>query len=376
MGGFVVPFAYAQISFSLLIIVPVFYWISIKISNSESALPENLVPGKKRISVILPMRNEITNVERKISEIMDEILPHSFVDLIIADSNSNDGTGEIARKILESSQLDLSRWRVIKFKIEGKNVALNGVLSEVDSDIVVISDADAKVSPGWLSIVLSRMEEEEIGVVSGIERGGQSSSESFNKFYREKSNWLRIKESEIDSTPVLEGSLLAWKTSALGEFKLNERMNADDAQIGFICTRSGYRAILDERITFRNFDSLPERTFGESVRRAQGLSIALFKNADLAIFNPRKKARKAIFNALFLYLIFPWSVLLFAVNSIFSFSMNPEIGHTWDFYSLFSIFIVLALPQGRFVARGVLISIVAHLQAVIGTRYNNWNPVR
>ena len=370
------PLAYAQISFSLLIMIPIFYWFSIKISNPESSLKENPIPGQKRISVILPMRNELTNVERKLAEIMDEILPHSFVDLIVADSNSNDGTGEIARRILESSEMESSRWKVIDFKIKGKNVALNGVLSEIDSDIVVISDADAKISPGWLGIVRSRMEEEEIGVVSGVEGEGGPSNGSFNKYYREKSNWLRIRESEIDSSPVLEGSLLAWKTSALGDFELDERMNADDAQIGFICARSGHRAILDERISFRNFESLPNRTFRESVRRAQGLSIALLKNADLVVSSPRKKARKAIFNALFLYLIFPWSVLLFTVNSIFSFSMNPEIGHTWDFYSLFSIIIVMTLPQGRFVARGVLISIVAHLQAFFGARYSNWDPVR
>ena len=370
------PLAYAQISFSLLIMVPILYWFSMKISNSDSELPENLIPSQKRISVILPMRNEITIVERKISDILDEILPHSFVDLIVADSNSIDGTGEIAREILESSEIDPSRWKVIDFKIRGKNVALNGVLSEIDSDIVVISDADAKVSTGWLEIVRSRMEEEEVGVVSGVEGGGQPSSGSFNKYYREKSNWLRIRESEIDSSPVLEGSLLAWKTSALGNFELNERMNADDAQIGFICTRSGHRAVLDERISFRNFEGLPNRTFRESVRRAQGLSIALFNNADLAVINPRKKARKAIFNALFLYLIFPWSVLLFAVNSIFSFSVNPEIGHTWEFYSLFSIFIVMTLSQGRSVARGVLILIVAHLQSFIGARHNNWDPNR
>ena len=90
------PLAYAQISFSLLIMVPILYWFSMKISNSDSELPENLIPGQKRISVILPMRNEITNVERKISDILDEILPHSFVDLIVADYNSIDGTGEIA----------------------------------------------------------------------------------------------------------------------------------------------------------------------------------------------------------------------------------------------------------------------------------------
>ncbi len=376
MGWFVGPLEDAQIAFSFLIMVPTFYWFSMKIFSFDATLPELMTLTEKRICVILPMRNEISNVERKLSEIIEEILPYGFVNLIVADSDSNDGTGKVAEEILESSEMDSSRWKVMDFDIKGKNVALNGVLSEIEADIVVISDADAKVSAGWLEIVRSRMEEEEVGVVSGVESEDYSEVSGFNEYYRGKSNWLRIRESSIDSTPVLEGSLLAWKTSALGTFRLNEEMNADDAQIGFFSIRSGHRAILDERITFRNFENLPSRTFEESVRRAQGLSIALIRNADLAIFNPRKKARKAIFNALFLYLLFPWSMMLFAVNSIIAFSMSPEVGNTWDFFSILSIILVIITPQGRFVAKGALIAIIAHVKAMIGSRYHNWDPVR
>ena len=50
-----------------------------------------------------------------------------------------------------------------EFRCQRKNVALNGVLETIDSDIIVISDADAFVSPGWLETVCSRMEEREIG---------------------------------------------------------------------------------------------------------------------------------------------------------------------------------------------------------------------
>ena len=321
----------------------------------ESVFKKNLESKERRITIILPMRNEVTNVERKISEILNEIVPHDFVDLVVANSNSNDGTGEIARKILESSEMDHSRWKVMDFGREGKNVALNGVLEETDAEIVVISDADAQVSSGWLDIVRSRMEEDDVGVVSGVEKEGDDGNRGFNEYYREKSNWLRIRESEIDSTPVLEGSLLAWKTSALGNFVLNERMNADDAQICLICIRSGFRAILDERISFGNFEHLPNRTFRESVRRSQGLSIALLRHADRAIISHRKKARLAIL---------PYSVsnvmvvFLFCANTIFAFSMDAS-GYSWEFYSILSILFVMAYKE--FVA-GALISVVAHGQ--------------
>lgn len=365
-----------QVVFSILIIVPIFYWFSMRIFSGGGSGSQNLPITERRICLILPMRNEITNVERKLTGIIEEILPHKFVDLIIADSDSDDGTKESAEKILISSGMDNSRWKIMNFEIRGKNVAINGVLAEVEAEIVIISDADADVSPGWLEIVRIRMEEEDIGVVSGVEMGEPYKIGGFNGYYRRKSNWLRIRESEIYSTPVLEGSILAWKTSSLGEFRLNEKMNADDAQIGFISMRGGHRSIIDERITFRSFEGSPERTFSESVRRAQGLSIALLKNSDLVISSAKRSLRRVVFNAIFLYLIFPWASLLFVVNSILSFSLNPELGNTWELYSIISLALIIMFPQGRFVARGVAISITAHCQALIGKSYRNWEPNR
>ena len=365
-----------QVIFSLLLLVPVFYWIMINSSKSSTPEIKEVSLAEKKICVILPMRNEISNVERKLSSMIREILPHPLVELIVADSDSEDGTKDVAKEILEESTLEDDRWKIMSFDVRGKNVALNGVLETIDSDIIVISDADAFVSPGWLEIVCSRMEEREIGVVSGIEREILADYQGFDDYYRGKSNRLRILESDIDSTPVLEGSILAWKASALGSFRLNERVNADDAQIGFISIRRGYRAIVDQRITFRGFEGSPRRTLKESVRRAQGLSVVLIKNSDLAISSPRKSARMAIFNALFLYVIFPWVALLFTMSSVMAFWIDPRIGNNWESFSIFAILVTLISRQGRFLGRGVLISMIAHIQAIIGRRYQNWDPVR
>ncbi len=367
---------FGQVIFSLLLLVPVFYWILINSSKTSTLEIKEISFAEKKICVILPMRNEITNVDRKLSSMIGEILPHPLVELIVADSDSEDGTKDIAKEILEESSLENDRWKIMSFDVRGKNVALNRVLETIDSDIIVISDADALVSPGWLEIVCSRMEESDIGVVSGIEREILSDNQEFDDYYRGKSNRLRILESNIDSTPVLEGSILAWKSSALGSFRLNERMNADDAQIGFISIRSGYRAIVDWRITFRGFEGSPRRTLKESVRRAQGLSMVLIKNSYLAISSPRKSSRMAIFNALFLYVIFPWVALLFTMSSVMAFWIDPRIGNNWESFSIFAILVTLISRQGRFLSRGVLISILAHIQAIIGIRYQNWDPVR
>jgi cellulose synthase/poly-beta-1,6-N-acetylglucosamine synthase-like glycosyltransferase len=363
-----------QVALSVLMLIPVYYWFKMRKIIPREDLVGFDEDDDSRIHIILPMRNEIKNVERKISSIISEILPHKTVFLTVADSSSNDGTGSVAEEFLESSSLEDTRWSVDNFEVRGKNVALNGVIDRYEADIFVMSDADAEVSAGWLQVVRSRLSEENIGVVSGIERE-KSSGADFSSFYRRKSNWLRINESRLDSTPVLEGSLLAWKASSVGSFRFDERVNADDAQIGLYSIKSGYRSIVEPRVTFEDFEN-KKRTFSESIRRAQGLSIALMRNSDLAIMKGRSDARSAIFNAIALYIFFPWSALFFVINAFIAFSSDPIIDHSWEFYSICSFLIVSMIPQGRSLIIGSAISIVAHMQAMIGRRYNNWEPTR
>ena len=215
---------------------------------------------------------------------------------------------------------------------------------------------------------------EEIGVVSGIEYEVDRNSEDFNTYYRRNSNFLRVMESKLDSTTVLEGSLIAWKTSALGDFQLNENMNADDAQIGLRSIRRGYRSVIDERIRFSGFDG-ESRSFSDSIRRSQGLSKALILNADL-IFQAKGKGARMVLNSLVLYVLFPWSIALFAVNSITALFRDPEISLNWPFFSVSIITIILISEQGRMLSKGVIISIIAHCQIVLGKSYKSWNPRR
>lgn len=364
-----------QMILVMMLLIPLLYWLKLKKLDLHI---ENLVKigdNELEINVILPMRNEEKNVLKKLETIISEIKDYDFVKLTIADSNSTDKTQKIARDYLENSLIDSSRWEIINFDIPGKNVAINGVLDRINSDIFVISDADANVELGWLEIIMSRFLDSEIGVISGVEVVKGHKLKKFNKYYRSNSNLMRVKESMIDSTPVLEGSLLAWKSSALNNFRLNESMNADDAQIGFISMRNGFRSIVDERIRFGDFGE-SERTISESIRRSQGLSIALLKNFDLTYKLARRGARIAVFNAIILYVIFPWLVLFYCLNSTIAFTLNPEFRYSWESLSILSIIIILSTSNGRSLIYGCLISIIAHLFAIVGKRYNNWEPIR
>jgi len=356
------------------LIIPVIYWIGMSF-GSEKIRQNDWQFESRKVTILLPMRNEEKNAIRKLESIVSEISEVDFANLLVIDSGSTDDTAEIASDFLSDVYQEKNQWEVVSWPEPGKSRAINRALANLESEIIVMTDADADVSPGWLEVVLQRLSEKEIGVVSGLENEDFSGVDKFNSYYRTKSNWLRKRESDIDSTPVLEGSIIAWDTEKIGKIQIDERVNADDAQIGMISIRKGFRSIVDRRISFQDFER-KKRTIGESIRRSQGLSIVLLKNADLSFFSKRPRARWAILNAISLYVIFPWMALIFSINSVVAFYHSPEISPNWPLFSILSLIAVAFLPSGRALLIGVAISIISHFQAIVGRRHNVWNPVR
>jgi len=374
MGDIVEVQTYLQIVLLIMTCIPVLYWIRMKIApvTVEKRSFSGEIPD---VTVLLPMRNEKKNVNRKLESLMADIETQENCKLLVVVSGSDDSTETLVEEFLEKSIIDNSRWSVEAFAEPGKSLAINRAMEKIETEIVIMTDADANVSPGWLSAVIDRLEEESVGVVSGFELEEGTGQDYFNRYYRRNSNWLRLQESIRDSTPVMEGSLIAWKVRSLGEFSLDESLNADDSQIGLRAIREGYRSVIDGRISFRGFGA-KRRTIQESIRRSQGLSRALLKNTDLAFYSGRRKSRLAILNALSLYVVFPWTSLLFSLNSIIALAMERDFSANWPLVSILLVLLMLITPQGRSLVKGAMISLIAHIQFLLGNRYNIWNPVR
>ena len=126
--------AILQLVLMLMLFIPLIYWVRMKKYNSEIRDLIDVDDSEISVSVILPMRNEEVNVGRKLSTIIDEINDYDNVELIIADSNSDDDTYILANEFLKKSDLDNSKWKIINFEIPGKNLALNGVLKTINSE--------------------------------------------------------------------------------------------------------------------------------------------------------------------------------------------------------------------------------------------------
>ncbi|MBL7197504.1 MAG: glycosyltransferase family 2 protein [Candidatus Omnitrophica bacterium] len=94
-----------------------------------------------KISIIIPVYNEVCTTEEIISRVSDTPLKLEK-EIIIVDDASTDGT----REIIEQLESDYIK-KVFHKRNRGKGAAIRSVLQHVEGDIVIIQDADLEYNP-------------------------------------------------------------------------------------------------------------------------------------------------------------------------------------------------------------------------------------
>ncbi len=296
-----------------------------KIPDENSALP---------ITVLLPVWNESLIIEKKLSALASQDVD---VNLLLVDSASDDETLVKAKSWLRDYPDAFLSHEIIQMeKRLGKTPAVMLALDNLqDFDgIILMTDADATMMPGAISRIQRWFSDPTIGAVGGTpNRTGDLHSE---KTHRNMYTLLRIGESSRDSTPFLEGSLMAWRSNLVESSDLHATANADDAQIATAIRVKGMRTIQDGDLEFT--DQMPTTSKGQrrqKVRRAQGLirllarkrkhwfsrrlggfSTILRRNAWMHIFSPFAIAGAGILALLRTITYLPDSNLMYAMSAI------------------------------------------------------------
>jgi cellulose synthase/poly-beta-1,6-N-acetylglucosamine synthase-like glycosyltransferase len=154
--------------------------------------------------------------------------------------------------------------------------ALKHIEASIETDLILMTDADAMLEAETVSNLMQWFSDPSIGCVGASpKRVGQRMEE---EKHREMFSMVRNLESNIDSTPFLEGSCMMWRSDALQLDALYITSNADDAQIATNIRINGLRVIQDSDAYF--IDMAPiERSehTRQKVRRAQGLQRHLLR---------------------------------------------------------------------------------------------------
>lgn len=146
--------------YSLLIGFFTFGWYWRKKSSVVSLLSS--------VTVVIPVRDE----ERYIRDLLEDLLvqdyPGEFLEIIIVDDHSTDKTSRIISDFIQKH--NFPRFILMKNengKRSGKKAALDVGIKHSSGDIIVTTDSDCRVGPGWISSLTGQFQEEKINMVFG-----------------------------------------------------------------------------------------------------------------------------------------------------------------------------------------------------------------
>lgn len=285
--GVVVYVAGVQLGIGLLSAAPFIYhryrigkWLR---SAPPLSLPQISNSKLPTMTLVLPLWNEELIIRKKLDDLAKQEYPKDKLRLLIIDSASTDSTLPIVKSWIEENNSTFSMIEIIEMSTRlGKTAAINKAFNAAkkSSKILAMTDADAMLSAGSLLRLGAWFENPEIGAVGGTPRrfsAEQTEHGEIEHGYRDLFSMQRLAESMIDSTPFLEGSIMAIRSSIFDKTRLNEFANADDAQLAVSARMSGSRSIVDEKLIF--IEPIPptrREHMQQKVRRAQGLQRLLF----------------------------------------------------------------------------------------------------
>ena len=112
---------------------------------AQPSLSDKTASSVPAVSVIVPFRNEATNLETLIRSLLAQTYPVS--EVIFVDDHSVDGSLSVVSKTVQ----DHSFMKVISSKGEGKKAALTAGIECASGEIIITTDADCIHPAGWIT---------------------------------------------------------------------------------------------------------------------------------------------------------------------------------------------------------------------------------
>ena len=116
-----------------------------------------------KVSVVIAMRNEESEIKRLISTLKKQIYPTDFLEIILVNDHSTDATLDLLEKA-EMDNLQIINMPDGEF---GKKNAISKAVQVAKGEIILASDADCSFTPNWVRTMVAYFADEQIQLVSG-----------------------------------------------------------------------------------------------------------------------------------------------------------------------------------------------------------------
>ncbi len=197
------------------------------------------------VTVVIPAFNE----EKVIAACLESVLRSDYPDLrvIVVDDGSTDRTAEVVRGLVEKHP----QVRLLQEENAGKWHAANFALSEIETPILVVADADSIFLPDTVRWLVQPFRDETVGAVAGlVEVGNRQNilSDFQHQEYMVTQNVLRRAQEFFDGILVVPGAAGAWRLKAVREGgSFSGETITEDADLTVAVHRAGYRVRFEER---------------------------------------------------------------------------------------------------------------------------------
>ena len=293
-----------------------------------------------KVTLIIPMYNEEKVIREKIENTAKLNYPTDKLKIILLDDHSTDKSNSISSEAIKQTSLNAS---VIKNQGgKGKARALNWIFPSQESELTIISDADALLKEDSLLQLTKNFADPDIGgatgkiiILSDKARVSKSQEESYRFFF----DIWRLGESRIQSVSVCNGPLMGFRTDLLKRIEIDPDAYADDSDMLFKVIRLGYRVVYEPKAIV--YERVPLSVKGriiQKMKRINGLRRVYMNNLDMlgkgrfgTIIYPYALLTHIVspIVVLFLFLVYPFVIMqnLWYLGLLIPLVM-PKIGKT------------------------------------------------
>jgi poly-beta-1,6-N-acetyl-D-glucosamine synthase len=223
-------------------------------------------PFEPTVTLIIPAYREAGVIAAKIRNSLAIDYPADKLDIVVACDGSPDNTPEVAAEAARGTRV-----RVFDFPVNrGKIGTLNEVVRQCASEMLVFTDASAKLYPDAIRVLMMNLADPTVGSVGGkytVAKPGEVDIGKSEDLYWKYETRLRTQEAQLSSTLGAHGQLHAIRRN-LYPFPSSGMIN-DDYLIPLSVLPKGYRAVYDPKAIC--YEEAKEMTgFGRRIRVMTG----------------------------------------------------------------------------------------------------------
>ena len=292
------------------------YNISICIIHYFVKLSESKCDLQPYVTVMIVAHNEEKVILDKLNNVIENDYPKDKIDYIVASDNSSDATEEIVDDFIKAHPK--IRLRLYKTKEhKGKTNAQNEAQKIVDSEILVMTDANSMFKSNAISELIKSFYNDDIVYVCGSLQytNGDNLTASSETTYWNKELQIRLYESQIKTITAGNGAIYACRNNQYIDIP---NISCHDSEFPYIYGTTGKRAIFNpDAIAYEKAGENTGDEFKRKVRMNREILRDIYKG--LKILNVFKYGWFSYFyfgHRLSRYLLWINHILLFILSGV------------------------------------------------------------